>query len=91
MDEKSNLFKVCVMQYGHASVANMNIANFALILQGRQSPNLHKFSVLIQYICNELIIKFSFLACASIKTNLNVLNLKFFTTILEIVTVFYKI
>ena len=38
-----------------------------------------------------LIIKFSFLACASIKTNLNVLNLKFLTTILEIVTVFYKI
>ena len=31
MDEKSNLPKVFVMQYAHASVVNMNISNFALI------------------------------------------------------------
>ena len=79
MDEKSNLFKVCVIQYAHASVANINIADFALIARAAIAGFAQIQCVYPVYIYNELIIKFSFLACASIKTNLNVFILNFFT------------
>ena len=73
------------------SVANINIADFALIARAAIAEFAQIQCIIHQIQCNELIIKFSFLACASIKTNLNVFILSFFTTILEIVTVFYKI